>query len=101
MIGFTVFLLVFIMLAYHRASLLIWTGCLAALLVLVTKLNGLSIGATIGWVLLLGIFIPLNITNWRRRLISSPLLRFYRNVMPTMSRTEREAISAGTVTWEG
>lgn len=42
-----------------------------------------------------------SIKEWRYRYISQPLLRFYRNAMPVMSRTEREAIAAGTVTWEG
>lgn len=42
-----------------------------------------------------------SINSWRNRKITQPLLNIYRNVMPTMSRTEREAISAGTVTWEG
>ena len=57
--------------------------------------------AVISWIIILAILIPLNVVKWRYRFISNPILNFYRTVMPSMSRTEREAISAGTVTWEG
>ncbi|MEK9133711.1 MAG: acyl-CoA dehydrogenase family protein, partial [Pseudomonadota bacterium] len=36
----------------------------------------------------------------RRALISAPLLRLLREIMPAMSDTEREALEAGTVWWE-
>lgn len=96
-----IFLLVFAVLSYHRASLIIWTACFALLLIFPTKLYGFSVTIIVSWVVFLAIFTLLNIKALRRRIISRPILAFYRNVMPTMSRTEREAISAGTVTWEG
>ena len=37
----------------------------------------------------------------RRLLVSKPLLAKYRAVLPPMSQTEREAIEAGTVWWDG
>jgi len=37
----------------------------------------------------------------RRHWVSDPILRAFRKVMPRMSRTEREALEAGTVWWEG
>ncbi len=37
----------------------------------------------------------------RRRLISAPILRAFCKVLPPMSSTERDAIEAGTVWWEG
>lgn len=98
---FIAFFLVFCVLAYQRASLIVSTLSFALLLIFVTKFNGFSVGTIVGWVIFLLIFLPLNIKPIRRRLISSPIFKFYRNVMPTMSRTEREAITAGTVTWEG
>lgn len=92
--------LLFIVLAYHRASLIIWTISFAILIGFAAKFLNLTFGIVCG-IIFLAIFTPLNILPLRRRIISRPLLRYYRNVMPTMSRTEREAISAGTVTWEG
>ncbi len=37
----------------------------------------------------------------RQRTLSAPLLRQFRRAMPAMSRTEREALNAGDVGWEG
>ena len=37
----------------------------------------------------------------RRKLISDRVLAVYRKVMPPMSQTEREALEAGTVWWDG
>ncbi|MBV9575744.1 MAG: acyl-CoA dehydrogenase, partial [Gammaproteobacteria bacterium] len=96
-----VFFAVLIVLAYHRASLIIWTSSFALILIFATKFSGLSLSIIFSWVVFLTLFMPLNMSAWRRKYISQALLNFYRRVMPTMSRTEREAISAGTITWEG
>jgi acyl-CoA dehydrogenase len=53
------------------------------------------------WLLFLAVFLLFSNKDWRCHYISRFVLRFYRKVMPSMSRTEREAISAGSVTWEG
>jgi hypothetical protein len=45
--------------------------------------------------------VALNLTDVRRERITRPLLRMYRKMLPSMSRTEREALEAGTVWWEG
>ena len=37
----------------------------------------------------------------RRKLVSDGVLRAFRKVMPPMSQTEREALEAGTVWWDG
>jgi acyl-CoA dehydrogenase len=36
-----------------------------------------------------------------RRVISRPIFATYRKVLPQMSDTERDALEAGTVWWEG
>jgi acyl-CoA dehydrogenase len=41
------------------------------------------------------------IVAWRRRHISSRMLNWVRKVLPPMSDTERDAIAAGTVWWDG
>ena len=38
---------------------------------------------------------------WRLKWISEPLLKVFRRVTPAMSQTEREAIDAGSVWWDG
>ena len=41
-----------------------------------------------------------NWREWRRDMLSRPLLAFYKSRIPPMSNTEREAIEAGTVWWD-
>lgn len=104
MLGFSwlvISLILFCVLAYQRASLIIWTICFALLLIFASVFHGLTTTVIICSLVFLAISIPLNITGLRRRFISQHFLNFYRKVMPAMSRTEKEAISAGTVTWEG
>ncbi|NCH84119.1 acyl-CoA dehydrogenase FadE [Cronobacter malonaticus] len=83
---------------YHRVSLplsslilLAWTAALGA------------VGLWSLWLLvpLAIILVPLNVTPVRKSLISAPVFRGFRKVMPPMSRTEKEAIDAGTTWWEG
>jgi len=90
-------------LIYQRASLNVLTLGLGVLLGLYSILGGHHSVAqlTILWGLFILAFIPLRIKVWRQTLIIKPALKFYRKVMPTMSRTEREALSAGTVSFEG
>jgi len=45
---------------------------------------------------------PINTTrDWRLRWISSPVLKLFKRVSPRMSQTEREALDAGSVWWDG
>ncbi len=43
----------------------------------------------------------LNVDAFRLRFITRPFLKTYRRMLPTMSDTEREALEAGTVWWDG
>ncbi len=57
------------------------------------------------WVLLLAalwvLLAALNFDELRRERITAPLLRFYKTLVPQLSATEREALEAGTVWWDG
>lgn len=83
---------------YHRISLslssailLLWTAAMAvAHLWTPWLLLPLAI-----------VLLPLNLTSLRRKLFSKPVLQRFQQVMPPMSRTEKEAIDAGTTWWEG
>jgi acyl-CoA dehydrogenase len=55
---------------------------------------------TILWVPF-AVLLALNIKEWRRPLVSRRLLDVYRRMLPSMSRTEQEALEAGNVWWEG
>jgi len=59
-----------------------------------------------GFLLTVGILavlaaILLGVRPVRRALLSRPLFNAYRKVLPQMSDTERDALEAGTVWWEG
>lgn len=96
------FLICFSTLAYQRAALRVWAVALATFLILMTWLNESSPWKTFGaWVTFLIIFIPLYATTFRQKFVTQHILNFYRKIMPSMSRTEREALAAGTVGWEG
>jgi acyl-CoA dehydrogenase len=45
--------------------------------------------------------VPFAVRPFRRALVSKPLLMRFRKVMPRMSQTERDALEAGTVSWDG
>ncbi|HSQ70561.1 MAG TPA: acyl-CoA dehydrogenase [Steroidobacteraceae bacterium] len=48
-----------------------------------------------------GLLALLNLDALRTRFITKPFLVVYRRMLPTMSNTEREALEAGTVWWDG
>jgi acyl-CoA dehydrogenase len=48
-----------------------------------------------------GALALLNVDALRLRFITRPFLRTYRRMLPSMSDTEREALEAGTVWWDG
>lgn len=91
------FLLIMATLAYHRASLTLFTFTATALLIVATW------GNLVGYLIWLGFFviaIPVNVRSFRQRWISKPTLDLFRRIMPEMSQTEKEAIDAGTVWWD-
>jgi len=88
--------------AYFRTSLRIWTGSAAIALIGAGLLAGASwwaIGITAALFAL--ITVPLNVDAFRRKRISAPLLKLYQKVTPTLSDTEKTALEAGTVGFEG
>jgi acyl-CoA dehydrogenase len=87
--------------AYHRLSLPIWAGLSAGLLAACGVL-GANLPATIIVAVLIALIaIPLLIPSFRRPYITAPLLKFYTKILPPLSDTERTALEAGTVGWEG
>lgn len=88
-------------LAALRVPGIVWATALAAGIAIWDTLCRPSMPAwLIAWGLFFILVLPLAVTPWRRALISAPLLRLFRKIMPVMSNTEREALEAGTVWWE-
>ncbi len=95
------FLVVVLWLAYARASLALATLSLGILLIGYTALGtGPDTWKAVLWAL----YIPhvlLNIRPLRRVLVSNRFLLVFKRMLPPMSTTEREALEAGTVWWDG
>jgi len=87
--------------AYRKVGLASATLAIGAVLVTYT----LTGAAAPWWKTLLWIaFAPLvllNVTPLRIRFLSRPFFRVYKRMLPSMSSTEREALEAGTVWWDG
>src|ERR1700678_1384717 len=95
------FLWILLVLAYRRVSLAASTCVLGLLLVgywvFGSAAEWWKIALSVPYVLLL----LLNVRPLRVRLVTRPFLRSYRRLLPSMSATEREALDAGTVWWDG
>jgi acyl-CoA dehydrogenase len=95
------FLGVVLVLAYRRASLRL-SSCVMGLLLLAYWAFG---GAPEWWKIVVslpyGLLLLLNVRPLRLRVMTRPFLRSYRRLLPSMSATEREALDAGTVWWDG
>ncbi|MCP1674944.1 acyl-CoA dehydrogenase [Natronocella acetinitrilica] len=88
--------------AYAGVWLLTGTAIMAVYLALMTVAGPLHWTVNLLlWLLFALIAIPLNVEGLRRRYISRPLFHWFGKVLPAMSETEREAIEAGTVWWDG
>ena len=94
-------------LAYFRAGLALWTAAAAA------ALGGFQCLAAVGgapwsaaaagglWGALAAAALVLNLPALRRALVMRPLFGVLKGKLPPLSRTEREALEAGTVWWDG
>ena len=90
-----------IYLAYSRTDLLKSTVASGITLAAYTIYGD----ASFLWLLVLwlffGVMVVPNIVDFRREKITRPALKIYRTMLPSMSDTEREALEAGSVWWDG
>ncbi len=98
------FIAAVVFLAYRRLSLLAFTATFTVLLAAYTALGASGMAATAWkgflWLLLAGLWL-LNVRPLRKALITRPFMKAYLKLLPSMSQTEREALEAGTVWWDG
>src|SRR5579864_8418937 len=95
------FIAAVLFLAYRRLSLLAFSVTFTVLFAAYTLL-----GAPAGvWKGFLGVLVAalwlLNVRPLRAGLITRPFMRAYLRLLPAMSQTEKEALEAGTVWWDG
>lgn len=95
-----IFLAAFFTLSFQRASLPIWTIAFGLLLLVLSTLTSTHTAWLIlYWLIYLAVFVPLNIFPLRRVLLTRFILQIYRKIMPSLSETEKQALTAGTVSW--
>ena len=87
---------------FIRTGLKTWTVASSAALVLATLYSGASwITLGLTWVVFGAVAVVLNYRPLRMQLLSQPMLEIYQRIAPQLSDTERVALEAGTVGWEG
>jgi acyl-CoA dehydrogenase len=100
-VPFLVFLLVGAFSAYHRLRLPVWAALTAVALVACWLLGANGVATAVAGIIAALIAVPLLLPQIRLPFISTPLLGFYTKILPPLSETERSAIEAGTVGFEG
>ena len=95
-------LIVFILLAFFRATVVSW---LLAVMVIVpvvaiqARLSGTVLQLV--YLLLVVVIVLFGVPVLRRTIVSGAVLNLFRKILPPISATEQEAIDAGTVWWDG
>ena len=100
--GFTlVFIGAVLFMAYKRLPLIVFTLVFTVLLTAYTFVPP-AYGVWKGflWVMLATLWL-FNVRPLRKAIISRPFLKAYMRLLPSMSQTEKEALEAGTVWWDG
>jgi acyl-CoA dehydrogenase len=100
----TWFLLFFggaVYLAYNRVSLLSSTVTMGALLLAYMIYGNWHPLWLLVLIIAYGILVIPNLLEFRRERITRPALDIYRTMLPSMSDTEKEALEAGNIWWDG
>ena len=88
--------------AYLRTSLRTWTITGFVVLIGIGVLAGSYwLAITLTALAFAIITVPLNLPEFRRSTITAPLLKIYQKITPQLSDTERVALEAGSVGFEG
>jgi len=98
---FLVLLLAGAFAAYHRMRLAVWAALSATLLVACWLLGASHVATIVAAVLLALVAVPLLLPFVRKPLLTAPMLKVFRKVLPPLSQTERIALETGSVGFEG
>jgi acyl-CoA dehydrogenase len=87
-------------LAYRRVDLKISTAAVGVVVITYSLLGESAFWAIILWLAFAPLAV-LNVESLRREYLTQSLLEIFRTMLPSLSRTERDALEAGNVWWEG
>ncbi len=100
--AFLIALIAFWVLAYIGVPLLVWTGVIAVYLILIWGTGLIGTGALeISLILFGALALLFNLPALRRVVVTRPIFAGFKKVLPEMTSTEREALEAGAIWWEG
>jgi acyl-CoA dehydrogenase len=102
MLTLLVIAVTFICLGFIRVGFTGWTLGLGGALLFSTLFfdtpSWLLASLWIGFAAIASIFLN---KPWRKKLVSNRVLAYFRRSLPSMSQTEKDALEAGTVWWDG
>lgn len=84
-----------------QASLAVWTISYALFMSLMMQYSSMGLLTTVGLGIILTVLIIASVKPWRMQFLSKHVFKIVAQTLPPMSSTEREALEAGTVSWEG
>jgi len=88
--------------AFFKVKVPVWTGVIGVVLLAFTFAGQPGWAQlTLAWLLFLAVAVPMNHLPWRREFLSRPILKAFSGMVPQISETERVALEAGTVGFEG
>lgn len=85
---------------YLRLSLNNATWLIAAWAILLVATNSLQGGLWFLWLPIVAVITLINLPTVRQKLISKPAMRLLAANLPTISKTEQEALDGGNVWWD-
>lgn len=89
-------------LLYSRSSFVLWTVVVLGYLLAITFFGKMSLlTLVILWPLAFAVLAVLGLPFLRKIVITSNAYQFAKKQLPTITPSEREALKAGTVTWDG
>ena len=97
LLSLLLFVCLLVAVLYYRPSLQLGS------IILVMGTFVLTIYSQVMWLVLFPVLVIaaiLNIPRWREQVLTKPAYQLLRRSMPSMSKTEREALEAGTTWWE-
>lgn len=98
---FALGLSVFAILALQRAPAVVWTPTAGVVLLILTLFSSVSWWVLIPmWAIYAAAAALFNYTDLRQQYFTSPVLAYFRKVLPPMSQTEKIALDAGDVVFD-
>lgn len=100
-IDFLIISTLILTLLYYRATLSVWAAVSGAVFAGLGYRHGLSFGLVFMGLTVLSGCVLFSIQSFRFKFFTIPLYHFAKMQLPTISKSEEEALKAGTIGWEG